>query len=503
MKSILTKICETNLKPTAKCRLLAAVLLAALAVTTTGHAQDLSVPSPTSAEQVPGPASGNTMTKEYVQAIGQMAYVWGWPLVNMSNRVALYSKVPEPSVVGGLPIGYNGLAMLTDYISPEQKSVACPNQDVVYGTGFFDLDKEPVVFQVPDFKDRFWVYAVYDARTSEVSRIGKPYGTKPGFYMVVGPKWNGKTPAGIKGVVKSDTGLIFVIPRIFLDSTAEDKKAIQPVISQVNFYPLSNFDGKMKTTDWSKIPKVKAPARSGGGAGEMQWVNPDTFFDELAGVMKSVPPLPGEEALYGWISSVLVAAAKNPDHKQWLKNIANAAEKDMITQFRQWVRVGRSAGNGWNSPVNNAAWGTDYLNRTASAKSNMWDNAPNETKYIYRDYDSEGMALAGKNNYTITFPKGQLPPVKGFWSLTLYNEEHFFHPNQLKRYSLGTKNKTLQKNADGSLTLYAGAKSPGKDKESNWLPAPDGLFSLYLRTYWPEKAILDASWMPPNVEKVN
>jgi hypothetical protein len=282
-----------------------------------------------------------------------------------------------------------------------------------------------------------------------------------------------------------------------MDSTAEDKKAIQPVISQVNFYPLSKFDGKMKTTDWSKIPKVKIAAKSGGG--EMQWVNPDTFFDELAGVMKSVPPLPGEEALYGWISSVLEAAAKNPDHKQWLKEIANAAEKDMIPQFRQWVRVGRSAGNGWNSPVNNAAWGTDYLNRTASAKSNMWDNTPNETKYIYRDYDSEGIVLAGKNNYTITFPKGQLPPVKGFWSLTLYNEGHFFNPNPLKRYSLGTKNKTLQKNSDGSLTLYAGAKSPGKDKESNWLPAPEGPFWPVMRTYGPGKTILDRSYKVPPI----
>ena len=501
MKTILTKIYETIMKPTAKCGRLAAVLLAALAVTTTGYAQDLSVPSPTSAEQVTGPAYGNTMTKEYVQAIGQMAYVWGWPLVNMSNRADMYSKLTEPAIVGGLPIGSNGLAMLHDYISPEQKSVACPNQDVVYGTGFFNLKKEPVVFQVPDFGDRFWVYPVYDGRTSQISRIGKPYGTKPGFYMVVGPSWNGKTPAGIIGVVKSSTDLMYVIPRIFMDSTPEDKKAIQPVISQVNFYMLSKFDGKMKTTDWSKIPKITVAANSGGG--ETQWVNPDTFFDKLAVVMKSVPPLPGEEALYGWISSVLDAAAKNPDHKQWLKEIANATEKDMITQFRQWVRVGRSAGNGWNSPVNNAAWGTDYLNRTASAKSNMWDNTPNETKYIYRDYDSEGLVLAGNNNYTITFPKGQLPPVKGFWSLTLYNEGHFFNPNPLNRYSLGTKNKTLQKNSDGSLTLYAGAKSPGKDKESNWLPAPDGLFSLYLRTYWPEKAILDASWMPPNVEKVN
>ncbi|RLA46514.1 MAG: hypothetical protein DRR06_04930 [Gammaproteobacteria bacterium] len=483
-----------------KRNIFASVLFAAVAFSATAQAEKVYVPSPTSVEQVPdaAPASGNTMTKEYVHAIGQMAYVWGWPLVNMSNRAAMFSKVKEPSVYGGLPMGYNGLAMLTGYISPEQKSVACPNQDVVYGTGFFDLDKEPVILQVPDFKDRFWVYAAYGARTSEFSRIGKPYGTRPGFYMIVGPNWNGKTPAGIKAVLKSDTALIFVIPRIFMDSTAEDKKAIQPVLAQIGVYQLSKFDGKMKTTDWSKTPII-TPKSS--GKGETQWVNPETFFDELPGVMKSVPSLPGEEALYGWISSVLDAADKDPKVKQWLIESAKATEKEMLPPFRQWVHNGSSAGNGWNSQVNNAAWGTDYLNRTASAKSNMWENAPNETKYIYRDFDSKGQPLDGHNSYTLTFPKGQTPPVKGFWSITLYNEQHFFNQNPLKRYSLGTKNKTLKKNADGSLTLYFGAKSPGKDKESNWLPAPDGVFSLYLRTYWPEKSILDGSWMPPNVEK--
>ncbi|MCJ7558645.1 MAG: DUF1214 domain-containing protein, partial [Gammaproteobacteria bacterium] len=107
-----------------------------------------------------------------------------------------------------------------------------------------------------------------------------------------------------------------------------------------------------------------------------------------------------------------------------------------------------------------------------------------------------------KNLYRITFAKGQLPPVKGFWSLTLYNEHHFFNDNPLKRYSLGTKNKTLQYNADGSLTLYAGATSPGADKESNWLPAPDGVFSFFMRSYWPDQAILDGTWKAPQVELV-
>jgi hypothetical protein len=99
----------------------------------------------------------------------------------MANRGATFSKLPEPGVLGGLPVGFGGLAMLTDYISPEQKSVTCPNQDVVYGTSFFALDKEPAVFQVPDFGERFWIYALYDARTDEFSEIGKPYGTRRGL----------------------------------------------------------------------------------------------------------------------------------------------------------------------------------------------------------------------------------------------------------------------------------------------------------------------------------
>jgi hypothetical protein len=466
-----------------------------------GSAQAQQVPIPTTAAQVPSPASGTAMTKAYVQSVGRMAYLWGWPLVNMANRGAAFSKAPEPGLLGGVvPIAYNRLAMLTGYISPEEHFIACPNQDVAYGAGFMTLDKEPIVFQVPDFGERFWVYALYDARTDEFSEIGKQYGTKPGFYLMVGPNWKGDTPKGITAVVRSSTSLVFAVPRIFMDDTAEDHKAIQGVLSQVEFYPLSQFDGNMKTRDWSKLPIFPAPKSS--GKGEAKWVNPETYFDELPAVMKQVLPLPGEEALYNWIGSVLEAAAKDPAIKKTLTETAVAAERELIAPFFQWHYNGRSAGNGWNSPINNAKWGTDYLNRTGTAKSNMYDNRPEETKYIYTDNDSQGKQLHGQKSYSITFAKGQVPPVKGFWSVTLYNDLHLFNPNALKRYSLGTKNKTLKYNADGSLTLYAGAKSPGKDKESNWLPAPNGTFSLYIRAYWAEKAILDGTWQPPKLESV-
>jgi hypothetical protein len=487
--------------------LLAAVLIATLAFTASAQAQQ--VPLPKSPRDVPKPDSHTLMTKAYVQMVGRMAYVWGYAMVNSHNRRAGFKFVTSQN--GNVP-GWNGgvipmapigqIAMLNDYVKPEQTFVACPNQDVAYGAGFAALDEEPMVLQVPDFGDRFWVYALYDARTDEFAEIGKPYGTKPGFYMLAGPNWDGKTPKGITALVRSSTELAFVAPRVFKNDNAEDTKAIQPIVNQIVGYPLSQFDGKMKTIDWSKVPHFPIPEGIKGG--ETKWVAPEKYYDQLPAVMKLVPPLPGEEAIYSWITSVWEAAERNPETKQALIESFVSADKELVDPLFQWKHNGRPAGNGWNSPVNNAEWGFDYLNRTGTSKSNMYDNRPIETKYIYRDLDSKGEQLDGRNSYMVTFAKGQEPPVNGFWSLTLYNEHHLFTPNKQNRYSLGTKSKSFLKyNPDGSLTLYFGAKSPGKDKETNWVPAPEGSFSLYIRAYWAKQEILKGTWMPPQVEKVN
>jgi hypothetical protein len=168
---------EKSMIRTLKPSFIAIVLVGALAFTS---AQAQQVPLPTNAAAVPGPATGNKMTTAYVQAVGRIAYIWGYAMVNSHNRRVAFSQAPQPVLVGGIlpfaPVGYN--AMLTNYIKPEQTFIACPNQDVVYGAGFSALDKEPTVFQVPDFGDRFWVYALYDQRTDEIAQIGKQYGTK-------------------------------------------------------------------------------------------------------------------------------------------------------------------------------------------------------------------------------------------------------------------------------------------------------------------------------------
>jgi len=231
-------------------------------------------------------------------------------------------------------------------------------------------------------------------------------------------------------------------------------------------------------------------------------VEPEKFFDVLPMVLADAPPLPGEEGRYAQVRAVLDAAKRDPKLPEAMIKAAVQADAELVTpllQFRNW---GLQLPHHWSTTSNNAVFGTDYFTRTAVARSNIFVNQPQETKYFYQDLDEHGARLNGANHYTVTFPKDQTPPVDGFWSLTLYNEHHFFVPNDIGRYSLGTKNKTLKYAPDGSLTLYVQADTPAEAQRSNWLPAPKGAdFSLYVRAYAGKAAILDGSWTPPAVVK--
>ena len=264
-------------------------------------------------------------------------------------------------------------------------------------------------------------------------------------------------------------------------------------------YPLSQFDGKLKTRDWSATPKFASP---GNSQEETQWVDPTKFVDQFPKILDSVPPLPGEEILYASFRQVWAAAAQDPKLKAALQRAVLSADKELVKPLFQFRNYGLPLAANWTTQNNGAEFGTDYYTRTAVAKSNIFVNTPNETKYFYQDLDSAGDRLNGHHQYTVTFAKHALPPVQGFWSLTLYNKFHFFETNKLNRYSLGTKNKDLQYGPDGSLTLYVSATPPHRDKMTNWLPAPKDDFSRYIRSYWPEPPILEGKWTPPPVVKV-
>ncbi len=450
---------------------------------------------------VPGPNPATRITEGYARMAAREIYFWAWPMVNVYNRRVGFSALKEPGRLGGvLPAAPpNRLTMLTDYIEPSEREVACPNQDVVYGGGPLALDIEPVVIQVPDFGDRFWVYQIVDVRTDSFVNLGKMYGSKPGFYLLAGPDWKGEVPKGINEVFRAQSNTGFVIPRAFMDDTADDRKAIQPLVNQIDMYPLSEFDGKVKQRDWTKVPNFPTPPAAPGG-GESPKVDPTKFWDELAVVLKDAKPLPGEQARYAQALALVAAAQNDPKLKAVLVDEAVKAEKELITPLLQFRNYGLPLPANWTTVRNGAAFGTDYFSRTAVARSNIFVNKPNEASYFYQDLDEQGSRLNGGQRYTVTFANGG-PPVEGFWSLTLYDDQHFFAPNEIKRFSLGTKNKDLKPNADGSVTLYVQADKPSDPVQlANWLPAPKGKdFSLFIRAYWPQQAVLDGSWTPPPV----
>jgi hypothetical protein len=442
------------------------------------------------------------MTEDYIRSVGRVAYLWGWPLVNMHNRLSIMEKLPGPGLLGGVvPAASPGsVGMLHDYITPGERLVACPNQDVVYGFGVIDAQRGPSVVQVPDFGGRFWVYQVVDQRTDSFVRLGAMYQTKPGLYLLAPASWDGPVPGGIAGMFRFDTRIAVCIPRVFMDDTDSDRAAIQPVINQVMAYPLGEYTGQMRTTDWTAAPSFPAGS-STSGEQETQWVDPQRFFAELPAVMAEVPARPGEEALYEMVKS-LVQAAVDPRVAESLTAAAVDADAGLVADLFQFRNIGLPLPGHWSTQRNGARFGTDYLSRTAMGKANIFVNTPDETTYFYQDLDQQAERLDGARSYAVTFPPHQLPPVRGFWSLTLYNEHHFFHPNELNRYSLGTKSTNLHHAADGSLTLTASARPPEDDDlRSNWLPAPDGPFSLYLRAYWPEPPILDGTWTPPPITR--
>lgn len=460
---------------------------------------DTLTPSPEWVRALPaGPDARVKITMEYAKAVGRDAYFWAWPMVNVYNRRLAFAPVRETARSGPLimtPV--NRLAMFTDYADPLERAVACPNQDVVYGIGSLALDESAVVIQVPDFGDRFWVYQIVDLRTDSFVQLGKMYGSTPGFYMLVGPDWHGEIPKGITKVFRSPTKTGLVAPRVFQDDTPQDKQAIQRVLPGIVMYPLSEYDGRMKTTDWAHIRQMPPPPAQ---ETETRWVMPEQFADQLAIVLDDAPPLPGEEARYAQIRAVISAIKRDNTLKQAFLEGAREAEEKLVQPLFEFRNYGQQLPYHWSTISNESAFGTDYFTRTAVAKSNIFVNSPNETKYFYQDLDSGGVRLNGKRHYTVTSAAGATPPVNGFWSLSIYNEHHFFVGNRIGRYSLGTKNKDLKYAADGSLTIYVQHEPPANpEQQANWLPAPPGDFSLYVRAYWPKVEVTDGTWTPPAV----
>ncbi|MEJ8810983.1 DUF1254 domain-containing protein [Variovorax ureilyticus] len=456
------------------------------------------------AHVITGPDTQVRLSDDYVRLVARDAFFWAWPIVNVCSRRGAFARLPHQMLLGGvLPVGpANTLTMLTDYVSPSQRAVACPNQDVVYGHAIVALDVSPVVVQVPDFGSRFWFIQVLDSRTDSFAELGSMYGTPPGFYLLAGPNWVGAVPKGIQKVFVSQTSTGVVIPRVFREDTPEDLQAVQAVINQIGLYPVEAFDGRMKFMDWRQVPVSPQAQETDVNGSETRWVRPEKFLDMLPIALADARPLPGEAARYAQVLAVAEAARNDQRLKAVFNEAVAAAERELVDPLFQFRNFGRPLPHHWSTIANGACFGTDYFMRTAVAKSNIFVSKQNETKYFYQDLDADGNRLNSAHRYTVTFAAGQTPPVRGFWSLSLYNRHHFFAANALSRFSVGTKSPTLRYAADGSLTILVQAALPDAAREGNWLPAPpDGAsdFSLCIRLYWPEGSVLEGRWTPPAV----
>jgi hypothetical protein len=329
-------------------------------------------------------------------------------------------------------------------------------------------------------------------------------GTKAQIYAITGPGWKGTLPPGVTEY-KSPTGMVWILGRIYCTGTPEDYRAVHTIQDQCQLVPLSAY-GKPYTHPPGKVdPSIdmKTPVRD-----QVNRMEASAYFKLLAALMKYNPPAAADAPMVAKMAKIGIV----PDQDFDIDKLDPAVQKGLIrapqVAFEKIMTHFKSAGkdvNGWTFTTKTGIYGADYLQRALITAIGLGANRPQDAIYPTSGADAAGQPYDGAHKYVIHFDKGQTPPAKAFWSLTMYDDHYFFVANPLNRYTLSSRSPFKQ-NQDGSVDLYIQHESTGKDKETNWLPAPKGKFILMLRLYWPYEpphvSILDGSWKPPVVKMV-
>lgn len=453
------------------------------------------------AANLAGTAAAAPLTESEAREIAIDAYVYGYPLVTMemTRRVMTNSTKPEGKLA---PVG--SFAHLRKYPTPTDKEVTAPNADTLYSLAWLDLSKEPMVFSIPDAGDRYFLMPMLSGWTDVFEVPGKrTTGDKAQTYVITGPSFAGKLPAGIKEY-KAPTNMVWLLGRTYCSGTPEDYKKVHEFQDKLSLVPLSSY-GKPYTPPLGKVdPKVdmKTPVRE-----QVNSMTAAEYFTLLATLMKDNPaskadaPAIARFAKIGFVpGKPFDAGDADPAVAKVLADVPKAAFGKILGHFK-------SAGtevNGWTLSTKTGLYGTEYLQRAFITAIGLGANRPQDAVYPTSEMDGAGKPYSGEKKYVLHFAKGKTPPVNGFWSITMYDANYFFVPNALEKYTVSQRD-SLKHNADGSLDLYFQTESPGKDKEANWLPAPQGKFILMMRNYWPKETdptIINGSWKPPAVKVV-
>jgi hypothetical protein len=406
------------------------------------------------------------------------------------------------------PVGTRGpmgqIIKLRQYPDPSFKDVTAPNADTLYTTAFFDVGKEPWVLSIPDMKDRYYLFPMLDGWTDVFQVPGKrTTGTGAQTYAITGPGWKGTLPSGVKEY-KSPTSIVWLLGRIYCTGTPEDYAAVHALQDQCALVPLSAYGKPYTPPSGTVDPSIdmKTPVRD-----QVNRMDATAYFTLLAQLMKTNPPAAADAPELAKFAKIGLVAGQDFDatklNADFAKRIPEVAFDRIMLQFK----VNKAVKNisGWGYTTKAGLYGTDYFMRALVTAIGLGANRPQDAIYPTSLKAAGGRAYDGASKYVMHFPKGQMPPVSGFWSLTMYDGNYFFVNNPINRYSISARQK-LKSNPDGSVDLYIQKDTPGPDKEANWLPAPDGKFILMLRLYWPNEkspSIINGSWEIPPVKKVS
>jgi len=440
------------------------------------------------------------------KAIAEEGFIYGLPIV--MNYAVMYEYAVDKNS-GQYKAPFNQITNEARVFTYQDTSVITPNSDTPYSVLWTDLRTEPIVLSVPAVeKPRYYSVMLCDGNTYNYGYIGsRATGSEAGDYMVVGPDWKDATPPGIKKVFRSSTQFSAVAYRTQLFNP-EDMPNVVKIQAGYKVQPLSQY--------------LNEPAPPAAPAVNFPKIDKETvktgFFDYLDFALQFAPAGPEEQEIRAKLARLGIGAGKKfafKDLSPEQQAQVGAGMKEGEAKIAQYLESGQKNINGWKVGSlfgDSAFYNGDWLKRAAAAQAGIYGNDAVEAMYPMTKTLADGDALDGsKHNYTLTFAAGQFPPVHSFWSVTMYDgKSQLLIKNPINRYLINSPMLPgMQKNADGSVTLYIQKDSPGADKESNWLPAPNDLIYLVMRLYWPKTeppSILppgEGTWKPPGIVKVN
>ncbi|WP_244544405.1 MULTISPECIES: DUF1254 domain-containing protein [unclassified Beijerinckia] len=431
-----------------------------------------------------GSAAQAEVSTDEAKAIASEAYIYAYaPIASYNTWYKQAMNKGGPEFIGG----FNVFRHYAQTFTPDNKDIVTPNNDTPYSWATLDLRAEPMVLSVPAVsKDRYYVMQLIDLFTFNFAYVGvRATGRQAGHYLIAGPHWNGKKPQGIRQVFKSESDIVEVLGRTQLNGP-EDVDAVKAIQAQYRLEPLSVF---LRRPPPPAAKPFDAPAPDVAKEQTHDFIGYLNFLLQFA-----QPPHLSERGLMQRFAEIGIAPGKpwdatKVDPKQLAAIDAGIADAKIKFKEQSDKTLSSNGLFGSRSFLKN-----DYMKRAIAAEKGLYGNSLEEAWY-------GGYVGDGSKSLMLHFPAGQLPPARFFWSTTLYTlPDRLLFANDLKRYSIGDRTKGLVRDKDGSLTIYIGQTSPGAGKEANWLPAPQGPYTIVARIYGPNQAAMTGKWKLPPLE---